>query len=131
MGGFSTKIHVVVDALGFPVDFVLTPGQAADIHQAGPLLSGKEAKAVIADKGYDADRLLAQIERQGTIAVIPPLKCRTVQRDYDRQLYKERNAVERFFNRIKQFRGIATRYMKTSSSFLALFTLACIYVWLS
>src|SRR6516164_1530351 len=71
-GGFSTKIHIVVDALGNPVRFILTPGQAADVGQGAALLEGLDARAAVADKGYDSDEPVARIERGGADAVIPP-----------------------------------------------------------
>jgi transposase len=105
----TTKIHAAVEALGNPLRLRLTEGQVADIREAPELIKGLEAQAVVGDKGYDADEFVRAIEAQGAQAVIPPRKRRTQPRDYDRHLYKDRNLVERFFNRIKQFRRIATR----------------------
>ena len=85
---------------------------------------------VIADKGYDADSLVEEIQIQGAQAVIPPRSNRLELRDYDPHWYKDRNLVERFFNRIKQFRRIATRYEKLDRNFLAMITLVCAYIWL-
>src|SRR3954447_16935263 len=107
-GGFSTKIHIIVDALGNPVEFALTAGQEADVTQAEPLMEGHEADAFIADKAYDSDAVVAAAKRQGAEAVIPPKKNRKVPRDYDRHLYKERKKVEWFINVIKQYRRGAT-----------------------
>ena len=76
-GGLSTKIHLVTDAQGQPVRFALTGGQAADAPQALPLLAGIETEAVIADKGYESNRILAFIQEQGAEAVIPPKSNRT------------------------------------------------------
>lgn len=129
-GGFSTKIHIVVDALGNPVKFILTPGQAADVTQGEALLEGLETQAAIADKGYDSDDLVARIQRSAAEAVIPPKKNRKVQRDYDEHIYKERNKVERFINLIKQYRRVATRYEKTARNFLGFLHLASILVLL-
>lgn len=84
-----------------------------------------------ADKGYDADRLLEYLAQQGTRAVFPPKSNRLQQRDYDQHLYKDLNLVERFFNRIKQFRRIATRYEKLARNFFAMFNLVCAYLWLA
>ncbi len=88
-GGFSTKIHILVDALGNPVEFVLTAGQEADVSQAEPLMQGHQAGAFIADKAYDSDAVVATAKRQGADAVIPPKKNRKVSRDYDKHLYKD------------------------------------------
>ena len=87
-------------------------------------------QAVVADKAFDADEFIESIKKTGAQAVIPPRDNRTQARDYDRHLYKDRNLVERFFNRIKQFRRIATRYDKLDRSYLAFLDLGCTFVWL-
>ena len=120
-----------MDALGNPVRILLTPGQAADISKAHELIEDMEAEQVIADKGYDADHLSETIEVQGATAVIPPRRNRTNPRNYDHHQYKERHLVERFFNRIKQFRRIATRYEKRDASFMAMLNLVCAFIWLA
>jgi transposase len=127
----TTKIHAVVDALGNPVALSLTPGQAADITQAEPLLEGLEPEAVIADKGYDSDRLVETLEAREITAVIPPKANRKEQRACDFALYRERNLVERFFNKIKHYRGIATRFDKLATTFLAGVLLVCVVLWLN
>jgi transposase len=121
----------VVDALGNPVRWLLTGGEVADITQAKSLLDGLQADAVLADKGYDADALIDSIQAAGAMAVIPPKRNRTMQRSYDRHLYKDRNLVERFFNRIKQFRRIATRYEKLARNYLSFLNLVCAYIWIA
>jgi len=130
-GGWTSKIHVAVDALGSPVRWLLTGGEVADITQAKSLLEGLKADAVLADKGYDADALIDSIQVAGAMAVIPPRCNRVVQRSYDRHLYKERNLVERFFNQIKQFRRIATRYEKLVRNYLSFLNLVCTYIWIT
>jgi transposase len=127
----STKIHAAVEALGNPLRLRLSEGQAADIRQGPELIQGLAAQAVVGDKSYDADEFVRTIEAQGAQAVIPPRKHRTEQRDYDRHLYKDRNLVERFFNRIKQFRRLATRYDKLAQNFLSMLHLVCAYIWLA
>jgi len=129
-GGFSTKLHVAVNGLGLPVELQLTPGQQADVTQAQALLEGHRPAAVIADKAYDSDALLGTIRQQGAEAVIPPTANRTEARDYDRHLYKERNLAERFINRIKRCRRVATRYEKTARNYLAFVQVAAIMVLL-
>jgi transposase len=119
-----------VDALGNPVRAILTAGQQADITQAEALIAGFAANAVLADKGYDADAFVATIESQGAHAVIPPRSNRTEQRSVDWHVYKNRNLVERFFNRLKQFRRVATRYDKLDTSFLSFIFLDCSIIWL-
>jgi len=110
--------------------FILTGGQTADCKQALTLLDGLTADAVLADKGYDADYIVEAVGNMGAIAVIPPKSNRKIQREYDKDLYKERNIVERMFNKLKHFRRIATRYEKTASSFMAFLNLAAIWLWL-
>ena len=111
--------------------FLLTPGQTHDITQAAPLLKGLRADQVIADKGYDGDQVLQTIRDQGGQAVIPPKSNRKVQRSYDRELYRERNHIERLFGRLKQCRRIATRYDKTARNFLAFIHLAAAMILLA
>jgi transposase len=108
----------------------LTAGQAGDLTVAEGLLAGLEPGAVIADKGYDSDRFVAAVEAAGAEVVIPPLGCRKVLREYDEHIYRERNAVERFFAKIKQYRRVATRYEKTARNFLAFVHVASIMVLL-
>ena len=100
-GGLSTKIHLVADALGRPVRFSFTCGQRADVSHAIPLLTGLEAGAVIADKGYESNLVLAFIRDQGAEAVIPPKSNGREPWEYDRELYKQRNLIERAFNKLK------------------------------
>ena len=129
-GGFSTKIHATCDALGNPLRFILTAGQHSDFIAAPALLYGYYPDFVLADKGYDADYLLEQIHCQGVQAVIPAKKNRRIQREYDTFLYKERNQVERLFNKLKNFRRVATRYDKLDVAYLGFIYLAAIYLWL-
>jgi transposase len=126
----TTKIHVVVDALGNPLKVSLTKGQVHDITQAEPLTANITPGAMLADKGYDADSFIQSLAVRGIAVVIPPKSNRKVQRDCDYALYAERNLVERFFNTIKHFRGIATRYEKTARNFLAGLHLVCAMAWL-
>jgi transposase len=129
-GGFSTKIHIIVDALGNPVEFILTGGQEADVTQAEPLMEGHKAGALIADKAYDSNAVVDAAKRQGAEAVIPPKKNRKEPRDYDKHLYKERKKVEWFINLIKQYRRVATRYEKTARNFLGFVHVSSIMVLL-
>jgi transposase len=123
-GGLSSKIHCIVDGLGNPVDFILTGGEVHDSVCAEALLDGKSYDFVIADKAYDSNKILDKIAKMEAIAVIPPKSNRTEQREYDTHYYKDRNLVERFFCRLKQFRGIATRYCKRARYFLEAVKLA-------
>lgn len=109
----------------------LTPGQAADINQAVPLLEQVEPDALLADKGYDSDALIETLEERGIKPVIPPKANRREPRKTDFALYRERNLVERFFNRLKQYRALATRYDKLANTFLAAAALVCVLFWLN
>ena len=137
-GGFSSKIHVVTDALGNPLAFRVTPGQRHDITQADALLQRcvltpdqrTVVEAVLADKGYDSDAFVEQIVSLGAEAVIPSRKGCKTERIYDRELYKERNKVERFFGRIKHYRRVATRYEKAVRNYESFLHVACIMTWL-
>ena len=129
-GGLSTKIHTLVDALGNPLGFFLTGGEAHDLVGADHLLPTMAADALIADKAFDADaRVLEPLAAAGKTAVIPPRANRSSLRNYDRPLYGERHLIENFFAKIKQFRAIATRYEKTARNFLAAVQLVASVVW--
>jgi transposase len=128
----STKIHTLVDALGNPIGFVLSGGQAHDLFGADHLLPEMRANLLIADKAFDADeRVITLLANQYKTVVIPPKTSRKVQRDYDRNLYKARHLIENFFAKLKQFRAIATRYDKTARNFLAGIHLAAAAIWLN
>lgn len=103
----------------------------ADCTQAAELIDGIEAEALIADKGYDTDAIVQQAQAAGMAVVIPPKSNRKHPRSYDEYLYKLRHLVGNAFLRLKQWRGIATRYAKRSSSFLASVQLRCAILWAS
>ena len=126
----GSKIHVGVSGLGLPVTLVLTAGQAADVKQAEPLMAGISAEVVIGDKDYDSDELVEAIGAKGAEAVIPPKKNRKIQRGYDADRYQDRNLVERFFSKVKQYRRVATRYEKTGRNFLAFVHVASLMILL-
>ena len=126
----STKIHAAGDALGLPVRLIGTPGQRHDIAFAHDLTQDIEAGTLLADKGYDANHLVEKIKKRGTQIVIPARQNRKIQRAYDSDLYKERNHIERFFNKLKQFRRVATRYDKLLANFMGFVKLAAIAIWL-
>ncbi|KGB26374.1 Mobile element protein [Acetobacter tropicalis] len=127
----TTKIHAICDALGNPVELSITPGQDADITQAEPLLENIDPDVFLADKAYDAHRLIDRLIQRGITPVLPPKRNRTTRRKTDFSLYRERNFVERFFNEINQFRAIATRYDKLKSTFRAAVQFASIIILLS
>ena len=110
---------------------MLTPGQAHDLTCAEPLLDKANPEALIGDKAYDADPLIEILHRRQITAVIPPKANRKTPRDCNFALYCERNLVERFFNKLKHFRAIATRYDKLARNFLAGVQLACAMILLN
>jgi transposase len=114
-GGFSSKIHAKVDSLGMPLAFIVTSGQAHEIKQA--------------DRGYDCDSFRNDLTDKDITPVIPGRKSRKKKVDYDKHIYKERNIVERFFGRIKEFRRIATRYDKTACMYKGALLMASIIIW--
>lgn len=109
-----------MDSLGNPVKLILSAGQKSDIGQAEALIEEFNFEVLLADKGYDCKHFEGQIEEKEATACIPSRKNCKIQRDYDKHLYKERNLVERFFNLLKHFRRIATRYEKTARNYLAM-----------
>lgn len=129
-GGLGTKIHAAVDALGNPVRLLLTAGQTSEHTQAEALIDGFHAEFVIADKGYDSDAFVETIMGNGGIPVIPPRSNRKTPRDYDKDIYKERNLVERLFQKLRQFRRVATRYERLAINYMTMLSLACILVWI-
>lgn len=122
----------MVDALGNCLHLVLTPGEAADSPRLPGLLAAlpEQPGAVVADKAYDTNNVLQAIALRQADAVIPPKANRLDQRDYDANLYADRNKVERFFSRLKEARGFATRYEKTATSFLAVAHLLAALDWM-
>ena len=132
-GGLTTKIHAVVDALGNPLRFELTAGQAHDSVMGYELLQAMDLanKQVLADRAYDTDQILALIEQQGGICVIPSKKNRRIQRTWDKEVFKERHLVECFFNKLKHYRRLASRFDKLACTFKAFLTLASIMTWLA
>ena len=130
-GGLTTKIHALTDAHGLPIEFVLTPGQAADCPAAAKLLGRlRKGTIVLADKAYDADWLRRAIEAAGAAPNIPSKANRRWRACFSKTLYRGRNRIERFFNKIKHFRRIATRYEKHAANFLAMIKLAAVRLWL-
>lgn len=130
-GGLTTKIHALTDARGLPIKFLLTPGQAHDLLGADTLLIDLgEGDVLLGDKAYDADWLRQRIEAQGAAPNIPDKSNRKERHCFSKALYKERNRVERFFNKIKHFRRIATRFEKHAQNYLAMIKLASIRIWM-
>ena len=127
--GLNTKIHLAVDARGVPVRCVVTDGVTADCAKAGELVENTGARGLIADRAYDSDKIVKSAENSGMKVIIPPRKNRKIQRKYDKKVYKIRRLVENAFLHLKRWRGIATRYCKNLSSFLAAVQIRCLAVW--
>lgn len=129
-GGLTSKIHALVDAEGRPVDLRLTGGQIADCTEAEALTDGLgEGDILLADKGYDSNAIRAKAAARGAWANIPPKTNRKGSFSFSSFVYRQRNLVERFFNRIKHFRGIATRYDKRPDNYLAAVKLVATRMW--
>jgi transposase len=117
--------------MGNPVELMLTPGQDHDLTCAEPLIENADPEALIGDKAYDADPFVETLTQRGITPVIPPKANRNIKRECDFALYRERNLVERFFNLLKHFRAIATRYDKLARNFLAGVQLAAVTILLN
>jgi transposase len=130
-GGLTSKVHAVVDANGLPVRLGLSPGEAHDNRLCPVLLAGLRPRTmVLADRGYDADWIRELVNQQGAWANIPPKMNRKNPICFSPHLYRARNLVERFFNKIKQCRRVATRYDRLAANYFAFIKLASIRLWL-
>jgi transposase len=130
-GGLTTKIHALVDADGRPIGIDLTPGQVHDSRVAEPMLKdiGKGA-ILLADRAYDTNALRTLAKTKRAWANIPAKRNRKESFPFSSWVYRQRNLVERFFNKLKQFRGIATRYDKDPRNFLAAVKLLATRIWI-
>lgn len=128
-GGTTTKIHALTDGLGRCIKFILTAGQVHDSTQVENLLDGERCENVLADKAYDSDAIRRYIETIGASPVIPGKKNRVEKIDYDKHTYKERHLVENFFQFIKRFKRIGTRYEMHAHNFSGMITIGCILQW--
>lgn len=130
-GGLTTKIHALVDANGLPITLKLTEGQAHDGRSAVDMLDQiGEDQILLADRAYDSDALRKSLAERGAWANIKPLANRKNIPAFSAFLYRYRNLVERFFNKLKHFRAVATRYEKTDANYLALVKLAATKIWM-
>ncbi len=132
VAGNTTKIHMAVDSYGLPIEFYITGGEVHDSKAAPTLIHMlPSADYIIADRGYDSEALREQIRDKNTIPVIPRKKnSRVGNDDIDWCLYKYRHLVENFFGRLKQYRGVATRYDKLKRNYESTLALACSIIWL-
>ena len=131
-GGLNTKIHAIVDGLGNPVAFLLSPGNDNDSTHAVELMSMIDIAGsnLLGDTAYGTKEILAHIKEHGAAVVIPPKRNAKEPWTVDYYLYKERHLVECFFQKIKWFRRVATRFDKLDSSFLPFVYMAAILIWL-
>ena len=129
-GGLTTKIHLATDTYGRPLRVILSSGQAGDAPRAPDLMAGFRPKYVLADKAYDSNAIRECIAELGASAVIPCTATRKQPIDYDFEIYKERNRVERCFNKLKHFRRLATRYDRREIYFRAFVLIACAMIWM-
>jgi transposase len=130
-GGLTTKIHALVDADGLPIALKLTEGQAHDGRSADDMLDNlSEGQILLADRAYDSDGLRQSLEKRGAWANVKPMPNRKNIPAFSAYLYKQRNLVERFFNKIKHYRGVATRYDKRGDNYLAGVKLASARIWM-
>ena len=119
-GGLTTKIHALVDANGLPVALKLTPGQAHDGRSAADMLDAiGPGQILLADRAYDSDALRNTLAERGAWANVKPMSRRVNVPAFSQFLYRYRNLVERFFNKIKHFRAVATRFEKHDANYLA------------
>jgi len=130
-GGFSTKLHVVVDTKARPIYIALTPGQRHEMIAAAELLAHARGRALIGDTGYDSNDFRAAVRERGMKPVINSKPERPRKLPVVRALYRQRYLVEVFFHNLKRFRAIATRYEKTARNYLALAQVACAWLWLN
>ena len=130
-GGLTTKIHALVDACGLPIALKLTESQAHDGRSADDMLSTLDAgQVLLADRAYDCDALRETLAERGAWANIRPMPGRKNIPAFSPFLYRYRNLVERFFNKLKHFRAVATRYDKNPENFLASVKLASARIWM-
>jgi transposase len=130
-GGLTTKIHALVDATGRPIALKLTEGQAHDGRSAADMLDGiGKDQVLLADRAYDSDALRQGLADRGAWANVKPLARRVDKPAFSPFLYRYRNLVERFFNKLKHFRAVATRFEKHDANYLALVKLAASRIWM-
>lgn len=126
----TTKIHTLADALGRPLRFILTAGETHDVTTVPDLLADLSAGGVIADKAYDTNAVRDLIAKADAEVVIPSRRTRKIIVPHNVTAYKLRNRIERFFNKLKHFRRIATRYDRRAEYFLAALHLASAMIWM-
>jgi transposase len=130
-GGLTTKIHALVDACGLPILLKITEGQAHDGRSADDMLSSIGCGDILlADRAYDSDALRLDLAKRGARANVKLMPNRVNLPPFNKRLYRKRNLVERFFNKLKHFRAVATRYDKRDDNYLAAIKLASARIWM-
>ncbi len=130
-GGLTTKIHALVDAEGLPIVLKLTEGQAHDGRSAEDMLATlTDGTVLLADRAYDSNKLRETLAARGAWANVKPMPHRINPPEFSKRLYRERNLVERFFNKLKHFRAVATHYDKRDDNYLASVKLTSLRNWL-
>jgi transposase len=130
-GGLTTKIHALVDACGLPILLKITEGQAHDGRSAADMLSSLgRGDILLADRAYDSDGLRRHLAERGARANVKLMPNRVNLPPFNKRLYRKRNIIERFFNKLKHFRAIATRYDKRDDNYLASIKLASARIWM-
>ena len=129
-GGLSTKVHLIVDAMGLPLTFDITEGQRHDSKPAKELVARVLSRCLLADKAYDSDDFRETLEASECDVVIPSNGSRALKQPYDKELYKARSEIECTFSLLKQARRFATRYEKTLRNYAAVVAIGCVWLWL-
>lgn len=129
-GGFSTKIHILSDALGNPLKYLLSPGQENDIEHAQAVVSGYAGENLLGDKGYDANDFIDYVKSKNMNPVIPPRQNRKEQREYDKNIYASRSNIEISIGFHKHYRRIFSRFEKCASVFMSFLHLVGVFIWL-
>ena len=130
-GGLSTKVYVLGDAYGNPLEFIVTEGQVHDMKEAATLADKTKADFLLGDKGYDSDALREQLfEKQTVPIILMKANSKRPNHFFDKELYKARHVIENLFAKMKQFRGFATRYDKLKRNYEAIVAIICNKIWL-
>lgn len=129
-GGATTKVHLVVDALGLPLSFRITEGQRHDIVPAPELVRETKPRCLLGDKAYSTVAFRAELAELGCVPVIPSSSSWIKPPKYDRDWYKSRSEIECTINLLKHARRFATRYEKTLRNYVAVVALGCLLLWL-
>lgn len=129
-GGITTKIHALTDSLGKPIKILLTAGNVHDLQPALELVEVCTSQALLADKAYGSSKILSALQGKNMIPVIPPKSNSKNPWEYDKHLYKERHTIECFFQKIKEYRRIATRYDKLQIIYKTFVIIAANLIWM-